>query len=62
MTTWLPWTLLAIVTAMLVVESWVGRRWYRIAMEWRAESIEWENQRDALAAELAVWKRTRGQS
>jgi hypothetical protein len=53
--TWLPWILLAIVTAMFVVEALVGRYWRRVA-------IGMIKQCDSLAAELEFWKRTRGQS
>jgi hypothetical protein len=53
--TWLPWSLLAIVSAFAALEAWAGRFWYREAMELR-------QQRDALAAELAVWTTKRGKS
>jgi hypothetical protein len=59
---WLGWSLFFISLAMLVVESWVGRWWFRIAMEWQLTARRYKAQNDALAAELAVWKRTRGKS
>lgn len=52
---WLPWSLFFIALAVIVVEGWAGRFWYRTAMD----LIQ---QRDALAVELAACKRTRGKA
>jgi len=51
----LGWSLFGFAATLFLVACWDGKRWYRLAMEYRA-------QRDVLAGELAMWKSKRGQS